>query len=68
MKIVIDVLSEDVHDIYADTDTITLDGSGLTVNGSNTPRITAAQYRLVENVTAEVFLLGLINENWRYHA
>lgn len=68
MKIVIDQLSEEVHGMYADSDAVTLDSSGLTVNGSITPRISASGHRIIEDVTPEVFLLGLINENWKYHA
>ena len=69
MKIVIAQQTAEVQALYLDTDTVTLNGSGLTVNGVlEDAQITAGQYSLLEDVTAEAFLVGINNHSWRYYA
>lgn len=67
MKIVLNVISEEVVGMYPDTATISIDESGLNVNGSMDPTVTSSGNRIIDDVTPELFLLGLINESWRYH-
>ena len=54
--------------ILADTDTVVLDADGVTINGKTdtTSGVTENFYELIEDVTAEAFLIdiGLSKYNW----
>ena len=52
--------------ILADTDTVVLDADGVTINGVNDTTVNENFYELIENVTAEAFLIniGLSKYNW----
>ncbi len=74
MKIITNGITGEVYGVFPDSDTITIDNdTGLTVNGSVNPQIRASGWRIIEDVTAEQFLLGVnlldsSNHEWRYHA
>ena len=74
MKIVANGITDEVYGIFSDSDTITIDNDkGLTVNGSVNSEIRASGWRIIEDVTAEQFLIGVnlldsSNHEWRYHA
>ena len=74
MKLVISYSEAIVKALYLDTDTVILNGSGLTVNGKlENADIHSGRCRLIEDVTAEAFLVGInnlvgeTNHEWRYY-
>lgn len=54
--------------MYPDTATLTLDETGLTINSEpKHTKYTSIEYLLIEDVTAEAFLLNITNQIWKYN-
>ena len=60
MKLLIARESESVLMILADTNTVALDADGITINGKHDPTFTENFYELIEDVTAEAFLIDIM--------
>jgi hypothetical protein len=66
MKLIIEKATEKVFSFLPDTDTVSMDETGLTINGEKSPQITSIEFLLIEDVTAEAFLMNVNNIDWRY--
>jgi|TARA_R110000787_G_scaffold240774_1_gene346934 hypothetical protein len=66
MKLIIEKATEQVFSFLPDTDTVSMDETGLTINGEKSPQITSIEFLLIEDVTAEAFLMNVNNIDWRY--
>ena len=66
MKLIIEKATEQVFSFLPDTDTVSMDETGLTINGEKSPQITSIEFLLIEDVTAETFLMNVNNIDWRY--
>jgi len=53
--------------MYVDTDTVSIDETGLTINGAKYSQYTSLFFLLIEDVTAEAFLLNVNNQIWKYN-
>ena len=69
MKLLIGREKHDVYMMLADTDTLALDADGVTINGKTdtTSGITENSYELLEDVTAEAFLIDINLGTYRWH-
>jgi hypothetical protein len=68
MKLVVRKSNQMVFLMYPDTATLTLDETGLTINSEpKHTKYTSIEYLLIEDVTAEAFLLNVNNMEWRYN-
>ena len=66
MKLIIEKATGKVFSFLPDTDTVSMDETGLTINGEKSPQITSIEFLLIEDVTAEAFLMNVNNIDWRY--
>tara|TARA_R100001163_G_C4893655_1_gene85458 strand:- start:131 stop:340 length:210 start_codon:yes stop_codon:yes gene_type:complete len=68
MKLVIEKRTATVFLMYPDTATLALDETGLTINSEpKHTKYTSTEYLLIEDVTAEAFLLNVTNQIWKYN-
>ena len=68
MKLVVEKRNATVFLMYPDTATLTLDETGLAINSEpKHTKYTSTEYLLIEDVTAEAFLLNVTNQIWKYN-
>ncbi len=67
MKLVIEKATQKVFFMLPDTDTVLMDETGITINGEKSPQTTSLMFVLIEDVTAEAFLMNVNNLEWRYN-
>jgi len=67
MKLVIQKQNQTISMMYVDTDTVSIDETGLTINGAKYSQYTSLFFLLIEDVTAEAFLLNVNNQIWKYN-
>jgi len=68
MKVVVQKSNQTVFLMYPDTATLALDETGLTINSEpKHTKYTSIDFLLIEDVTAEAFLLNVTNQIWKYN-
>ena len=67
MKLLITRAEPSVYMILADTDTVVLDTSGVTINGIANSTVNENSYELIEDVTAEAFLIDIEMSKYSWH-